>query len=138
MDHYKLLDHTADIGIDVWGETIENVFVHAARAMYDLIADINTIKPAIPFSVIVTALDKDELLQNWLSELLYYFHTKDILLSNFCIESMTPASIDCLAHGEKIDLSRHKLKHDIKAVTFHNLHIRESKSGFQTDIIFDV
>jgi SHS2 domain-containing protein len=137
MKHYKLIEHTADMGIAVWGDNLKDLFLHAAIAMYSLIVDISTIMPAASFPVDIQAMDIDELLKNWLSELLYYFNAKDILLSDFNIKALSNNRINSLASGEKIDQSRHVLKREIKAVTFHNLHIMQTKSGFQTDIIFD-
>jgi SHS2 domain-containing protein len=137
MKHYKLLGHTADMGITVWGDNLKGLFQHAAIAMYDLVADINTIRPVISFPVDIKAFDADELLRNWLSELLYYFHAKNILLSGFSIEVLSDTGIISMVSGEKTDSSRHVLKREIKAVTFHNLHIMQTESGFQTDIIFD-
>jgi SHS2 domain-containing protein len=137
MKYYRLLEHTADIGINVWGDSLEDLFEHAAGAMYSLITDINTVRPLMSLAIDMQASDKDELLRNWLSELLYYFHAKEILLSGFAIESLSETGICSFASGEKFDQSRHVLKHELKAVTFHNLHILQKKPGFQTDIIFD-
>jgi SHS2 domain-containing protein len=137
MKHYRLFGHTADMGITVWGDNLKDLFIHAACAMYDLVADISTIRPAISFPVHARALDIDELLKNWLSELLYYFHVKNLLLSGFSIDVLNDTDIISMVSGEKTDRSRHVLKREIKAVTFHNLHIMQTKAGFQTDIIFD-
>ena len=137
MKHYKLIEHTADMGIAVWGDNLKGLFLHAAIAMYSLVVDISAVRPAIYFPVDIQAMDIDELLRNWLSELLYYFNAKDILLSDFNIKVLSNNRITSLVLGEKIDQSRHVLKREIKAVTFHNLHIVQTKSGFQTDIIFD-
>ena len=138
MGYYKLLEHTADLGIKVWGESIRDLFIHSACVMYDMIADIKSIHPIVFFNVKAKGLDKDELLKNWLSELLCYFHLKDILLGRFDIKNISDNSIVSLAWGEKIDRKRHILKREIKAVTYHGLKIAKKGNKFQTDIIFDV
>jgi SHS2 domain-containing protein len=33
---YQIIDHTADLGIIVKGPDVKNLFIHAARAMTDL------------------------------------------------------------------------------------------------------
>ena len=138
MKNYELLEHTADLGIRVWGADLKGLFINAASAMYDLIADISSIKPAISINIKTEAQDKDELLKNWLSELLYHFHVKDILFSEFTINQIDDKSIVSIAKGEKIDRTRHDLKHEIKAVTFHNLKIKQENGKQATEIIFDI
>ncbi|NQT95699.1 MAG: archease [Candidatus Omnitrophica bacterium] len=138
MKHYEFLEHTADIGIRVWGDSFKELFIHSAKAMYELIADINLVKPESSFEVRVEAKDRDELLRNWLSELLYYFNVKEILLTDFVITELDDTHIISTASGEKIDPDRHNLKREIKAVTFHNLNIKEKNGEFATEIIFDI
>ena len=138
MRYYKLLEHTADLGVTAWGGSIKDLFINSACAMYDIISDIQFVDPLIPFHVKADGLDKDELLKNWLSELLYYFHVKNMLLGKFDIEHISDNNIISLVSGETIDKKRHSLKHEIKAVTYHNLKITKKGNRFQTDIIFDV
>lgn len=138
MKNYELLEHTADLGIRVWGTDLKELFINSAFAMYDLIADIDSVKQTISEEVEADAQDTDELLKNWLSELLYYFHVKDILFGGFSIKEISDKKIQSSAKGEKIDTKRHNLKHDIKAVTFHSLKIEEKNKKFTTEIIFDV
>jgi SHS2 domain-containing protein len=138
MGYYKQLDHAADVGIMVWGDGMKSLFINSARAMYDMITDIRAIKPVVSFHVQATGMDMEELLKNWLSELLYYFHTKDILLVDFDIKDISGNNIVSSVSGEGIDRKRHILKREIKAVTYHNLKIAKKGNRFQTDIIFDI
>jgi SHS2 domain-containing protein len=138
MANYALLEHTADLGIKVWGPSLNELFINAASAMYELIADTSTVISTESIEIKLEAQDKDELLRNWLSELLYYFNVKEMLLKEFSIESLNEKRISSLVKGEKIDLSRHELKREIKAVTFHGLMIKKETDRLQTDIIFDV
>jgi SHS2 domain-containing protein len=138
MGNYKLLEHTADLGVTVYGKGCKELFENAARAMYDLVSDIRFIRPLVVFRVKSEGIDKDELLKNWLSELLSYFHIKDILLSGFGIEKISDKSIISVVSGEKRDEKRHTLKHEIKAVTYHGLKIIKKGNRLQTNIIFDV
>ena len=138
MPPYELLEHTADLGVRVSGIGLKALFINSASAMYDLIADAGTIKPVNPIKIKAHAQNRDELLKDWLSELLYYFHVKAMLFSKFDIEALDGNNIAAVAFGEKIDSTRHSLRHEIKAVTFHNLHIHKTGNELSTDIIFDV
>jgi SHS2 domain-containing protein len=138
MGNYKLLEHTADLGVTVYGKGCKELFENAAFAMYDLISDIRFIHSLVVLRVKSEGIDKDELLKNWLSELLFYFHIKDMLLSSFDVEKINDKSIISVVSGEKRDKKRHTLKHEIKAVTYHSLKIIKKDNKFQTNIIFDV
>jgi len=138
MAYYKVLDHTADLGIRVWGISLQELFSNAASAMYEQITDIDRIQPSMSKKVKAQGLDRDELLKNWLSELLYYLHTKDIVFCSFKIDNLTDTGINSIAAGGEISRDIHVLKHEIKAITFHNLKIEESNNRLETDIIFDI
>ena len=138
VKNYEPLEHTADLGIRVWGAGLKELFINSASAMYELIVDINLVKPSLSVGVKAEALDMDELLRNWLSELLYYFNVKEILFREFLIKELGDKNIVSVARGEKIDLKKHDLRHEIKAVTFHRLKIEKKDNLFSTEIIFDV
>ncbi len=138
MKKYELLEHTADFGIRVWGKTLDELFINAAIGMYELIADISKITPGESVTVEVEAEDRDLLLRDWLAELLYYFNNKNMLLSEFKIHKIDDKYIKSEAKGENIDENKHDLLHEVKAVTYHRLHIEEKEGLLTTEIIFDV
>lgn len=138
MKKYELLEHTADLGIRVWGRTLPELFINAATGMCELIADVSDTIPRELVTVNINADDKDQLLRNWLSELLYYFNVKSMLLSEFKIYKIDDKHIKSEARGESIDEDKHQLRHELKAVTFHRLHIEKKQGLLTTEIIFDV
>ena len=138
MKKYELLEHTADFGIRVWGKTLDELFINAAIGMYELIADISKVTPRESVIVEVEADDRNLLLRDWLSELLYYFNNKEMLLSKFKIDKIDNEHIKSEAKGEYIDKNKHELLHEVKAVTYHRLHIEEKEGLLTTEIIFDV
>ncbi len=138
MSFYQLLEHTADLGIRVWGRDLKALFINSASAMYDLIVDAKTVRPVKHIKINAKAQDRDELLKNWLSELLYYFHVKDTIFCRFDIVRLDEKNVVSIVMGEKIDKDRHSLQHEIKAVTFHALNIHKTDNRLSTDIIFDI
>ena len=80
----------------------------------------------------------EELFLSWLSELLYQYNSKKIILKEFSIERLTEKSISANARGEKLDLQRHQLKTEIKAATYHQLRVQKLKDIWQAEVIFDV
>jgi len=138
MKKYELIDHTADIGIKVRGKSVGELFENAAYAMFDLIADLNRVKKREVLEVEIEGEGMDELLADWLRELLYKFNGERHLLKDFKIEEIDQKSLKARVRGEKLDLSRHSLKMEIKAVTYYGLEIKRTSEGWQAQVIFDV
>ncbi len=135
---YEVIDHPADLGLRVFGETREELFINAARAMFDRIADLDGVGDTTRRSVTVEAENPEELLVRFLSELLYLFTSQELLLSKFKIIRMDAQHLEAEARGEKFSPSRQQLKTEIKAVTYHGLRIDREETGWKAEVIFDV
>ena len=70
---YTFIDHTADVAADLTGRTVEELFASAAQAMTDTVTDLSSVRPVITQSVTVEAGAIEDLLVDWLNELLYRF-----------------------------------------------------------------
>lgn len=143
MKPYEILEHTADVGLRANGTTLKELFENAARGMFAVIAGGepgSKIKTEIQKTVRIRkeVEDLEELLVDWLSELLYFFDKEKILFTDFRISELNNGGVTGEAYGEKIDADRTSLQTEIKAVTFHGLRIEENAKGFSCNIIFDV
>ena len=138
MKRYELMDHTADIGIIVYGVELPETFSNAAYAMFDILTDIDRIKEKDRFNLQVSASDVEELLVTWLDELLYRYETERVIFKRFVIENMDETSLRAVAFGEKLDLLRHEVKLEIKSVTYHQLKVEKTDDGWRAQVIFDV
>ncbi len=138
MARYEIIDHTADIGIKVYGKTLEELFSNAAYGMFDIIADLEGLKPSTSIKIELEAADAEELLVAWLDELIYNFYTKQIIFSEFKIESLSDTNIKAEAFGKHIGDKKSRLKTEIKAATYHGLKIEEKNKNYEVQIIFDV
>ena len=140
---FKLLDHTADTGIIVYASTIEQLFERAAWAMFYVICDVTSVQNKISREIRVESDDLETLMLRWLSELNYLHSVKHELYCSFDIIKYENGSIEAKIGGEKIDLSRHQLKLEIKAVTYHCLKIekevkRSMSDSWRCQVLFDV
>jgi SHS2 domain-containing protein len=138
MKKYEFINHTADLGIRVWGESIKELFKNAAYSMFDTIADLNRVKLKKTMKVEIEKEELDELLADWLRNLLYKFNGDRYLLKEFKVETIDTQGLKAKVKGEKLDLSRHHLKREIKAVTYHGLEVKKADRGWEAQIIFDV
>ncbi|MFC1590489.1 archease [Candidatus Omnitrophota bacterium] len=138
MKRYEQIEHTADIGVKVYGKDLKGLFGNAAFAMFDILADLEGLKGSITLSFDLKADSPEELLQSWLDELLYNFYTKWIIFSEFKIERVSRDHIKAKAMGRHIGDNKNRLKTEIKAITYHDMKIQKTKSGYETTIIFDI
>jgi SHS2 domain-containing protein len=134
-ERYEIIDHTADIAIKTHGKNLEEAFENAAYAMFDIMADASSVKNVGEMKVEIDADDLGQLLVDWLSELLYICDVEDLLFSEFDVK-ISGSKLVGTAHGEKMDASRHGLKTDIKAVTYHMLEVNSDENFVQ--VLFDI
>ncbi|MEA3328392.1 MAG: archease [Candidatus Omnitrophota bacterium] len=135
---YELIDHTADIGIKAYGKNLKKLFVNAACGMFGILADLKNVRKEKEVEIKLEAPDVEELFLLWLGELLYQLNGKGIILKEFLIEELTGKRLVARVTGEKLNLKRHCLKTEIKAVTYHGLKVRKIKDAWQAEVIFDV
>ena len=134
---YRVLEHTADVGLVVYGNDLPQVFSNAARGMFSLLTDRRRVRAHRSFMVIVEATDLEGLLAAWLEELLFLFETEGALLREFRISRLEPTRLEAMARGEVLDPDRHAIKMGIKAVTHHQLKV-EHNDGYRAQVIFDI
>ena len=72
---YRYLDHTSDLGMEIFGRGLPDLFVNACYAMFDNILDLSTVSAAESRRVELRSATRDELFLDWLRELLFRFAT---------------------------------------------------------------
>jgi SHS2 domain-containing protein len=73
-EKYKLIDHTADFGIHVYGADPEELFANAAEALFDVITEVEGLKDNDSCNITVSGNDWSDLMINWLREVLYLWN----------------------------------------------------------------
>ena len=138
MKPYEIIEHTADIGIRVKGKDPAELFKDAGLAMFDIIAKRkpgkDTRLTTIPIEQ--TADNLEELFINWLNELLSLSATKEIIFTDFQMDSLNEHSLKAHAIGE--DVKNYEVDKEIKAATYHQLRLEKINSGWQVEVILDV
>lgn len=131
---FKPIDHPSDVGIIACGKTREEIFENAAYGMFASMANLDKVSPKQKFDIKVTGEDAENLLVNWLNELLFHEDAKKVLFKEFKIRKMTDTSLEAEVWGERINLNVHEMRRPVKAATYNQLHIDKN----QAKIIFDV
>ncbi len=135
MKKYEFIDHTADIGVRAYGKNLSEAFENAAVGMFDVISDTAKIDKIGEYVIELEADNIEQLLVDWLSELLYIHETKNVLLSGFKVK-LDKNKLRARVYGEGLDKKKHPIKSEIKAVTYHILEVNE-KEGY-VQVLFDI
>lgn len=135
---FRILEHTADIGFEALGATREEVFANAARALFHIIVELDSVELRQTVNLRVEGADPPSLLVNWLSELLYLQDTEGWLFREFTINSLSDKSLAAVARGEKADAARHQLKLLVKAITYHQLELQPTATGWRAQVYVDI
>jgi SHS2 domain-containing protein len=129
---------TADLMVEAWGETLEEVFASVARAMFNSMTPIEGIKWDETRSFEVEGDDLGALLFNFLDELLYIHEVELMVFSGFELAIDQDLNrLNAVCSGEHFDLGRHEQGIAIKAVTFHNMLIAKVESGWEIRVVLD-
>ena len=135
---YELVDHTADLGIRVWADDIKGLFEEAARALFDIITDLTKVEAHLKREIVIQGSSREELMVAWLNELLYLYEVERLLFRDFSIAEIDEGTVTGMANGEECDKARHPIKTEVKAVTYHQLEIKEHGERWQARVIFDI
>jgi len=141
MKEFEIIEHTADIGIMAYGKTKREVFINAAKGMFEIIAGgTKNLKENFYDKIKLEADNLEGLLFAWLNELLYISETKLVILNKFEIKDLSNNKIGAEVRGMKINRLGCKIKKEIKAVTYHRLEIKkDEESGlWSAQVIFDI
>lgn len=135
MESFKVLDHDADVRLEVYGASREELFENAARAMLSLIIDPGKVRPALEKRITVPG--NGELLINFLNELLFVWDVERFIPAEVTV-SFEGEGLAALIKGEPFDEDRHSIEVELKAVTYHKFAITETAGRFKATIIIDV
>jgi SHS2 domain-containing protein len=126
---YEYFEHQADIGVRGIGVTLVEAFEQVALAMFEIMVETKDLQPGKPDIMEITAANLEELLLEWLSELLYLKDVKGKMYGQFQIENMSDTSLIAKVYGEPINVTRHKLKLEVKAATWTQLRIQQANDN---------
>lgn len=136
---YRIFDHTADLGVEVFAGTREALYGGAVLALFDLLTDLETVRAGTTREVAVSGENPADLLVNFLREALFAWNGEGFLMKSCLVREAGPRRIMALLRGEAFDPARHRIKQEIKAVTYHQAEVWQPPAGgWGARVIFDV
>ncbi len=140
MKPYALLDHTADLKVEIYGRDLKELFANAGFMIFDMMVDLKKVREARREEVNLISSDLSELFLDWLRELLYLFSAKGFVTRRVEIEALGSdnAHLSAFIYGEDYDPKRQGLKIEIKTPTYHQYSIEQTIAGYKATVVFDV
>jgi SHS2 domain-containing protein len=142
MGKYRFLEDVAiaDAAFLAEGETLEELFEVCAQATFEVMADTKTIQHKHKEEIKLAGKNPEELLFDWLADLIYLKDSKYMLFNKFDIEIQKKNGYSLVAEvwGEPADQQKHKVRVDVKAVTYHQLEVKQKKDKWIAKVILDI
>lgn len=161
---FKIIQHTADVGLEVYGKNYKEIFLNAAFGLLKIICPVR--KKAPPFmrgnkyfrrvktqpeisngvyqnksitqkhrmKIIIEGLDYENLLVKWLNEIIYQIYVNKKIFSKFQIKQLNQKKLFAVAFYDFV----HTITKEVKSATYHNLNIKKNNGLLKTKIIFDI
>lgn len=134
----ELVDHTADLEVHVAAPTLDDALAEAGAAFFEVIAgDLSQIRPRTSRTFDVPAACPLDVLHEWLAALHAAFEIDRMLFHDFA-PRVRDGRLHGTATGEPYDATRHRLAHEVKAVTRHRLSLRPTPAGWEATFVVDV
>jgi SHS2 domain-containing protein len=138
MKRFEILDHTADIGLVIYGENLKALFENAGEAFFRLITDLRKVRRRVERRINIGGESLDRLMVDWLSELLYLHDVENLLFQRFKVESVGKDGLKAIVKGEAFREGVHVIKTEVKAVTYHRIEVRQENGRWRAQIILDL
>ncbi len=135
---YEVFEHTADLGLRVRARDLNELFADAGKGLFSIIVEnLADVQPEQSASIRIEGQDREYLLFDWLNELLYRFDSGHLVLSQFEVQ-VDDAGLNATVRGEPLDPDRHRLDHEVKAITYHGLKVKQAADEWEAEVIVDI
>ena len=106
-----------------------------------MVKNLDSVKHKVEKKFTVEGDNAEKLLFNFLQEIIFYKDAELLLFNKFDLDIVPKKSklqLSVKAYGEKLDMKKHELLVDVKAVSLHKFEVKETKDGWVASVILDV
>ena len=134
---YKFLEHTADVKFRAYGETLEKAFVNSSEALVHSICQ-DEIKKSKIKKISIKGKNLENLLYNFLEELIYLFDSEQFILAKIKSLKLNEKELILNAELEGENAKNYEIYSHIKAVTYNEMFIKKEKGFWVCQVVLDV
>ena len=135
---YRVVKSSSELAVKVSGKSQAEVLANSAFALFDLMTDIDKVQVEESLPVEVEGIDGDDLMVNWMRELLYLYQGSGYLLKEFEIRETGPSHVRAEGKGEKFDPDRHEIHRDIRAVVYRQCRMGKTGDRWTAQVTFEL
>lgn len=140
MGQWKEFTHTADVGIEVYGKSLDDLFQTGGEAFAELTTDPKTIKTNKSVKITIKEDELEFLFKEFFDELLFLLETKDLIFTKFSGWKIVPGKgLQVTAKGGLWDVDVHESRTEIKQTTYAMLTVKQINDDlWYGKVLFDV
>lgn len=136
LNNYDYFDHEADIGIIGRGDTLENAFIQAARAVFAYMVDLDKVQPQQTIHIEFIEEDPEFALVEWLNALLAEARQAGLVFSQFTLQRKNNHWLGT-AQGEPWRESLERGT-EVKGATLTMLSVKQHIHTYEARCVIDV
>lgn len=132
--------NSGDFKLKVKGKTLSELFSRAGKKFSAAQVNLEKLKTRRSLKITVSGESLEELLFNFLSELIFIKDTQGFLGKEFetSVSKTKLWKLKGEIKGEEIKLDPALLKTDVKAATYHQLQVIKNKNGWKASAVLDL
>jgi SHS2 domain-containing protein len=139
---FKYLENVAiaDTCFEAYGKTLNEMFENSALAVSDCMVNLKEIKQKVKREIKLESDKLDNLLYDFLSEIVYIKDTDGLLFSKYkvIVKEGKKFTLNATCYGDIIRRDKQELRNDVKAITMHMFEIKKEKNKYQSTVVVDI
>lgn len=134
----SFFDHTADMGIRIAATSREELVVGAIEGLYRAIGRLEGEGEARQVSYELRGEDDAGLLRDLLTEVLFLFELEKRILVEPRVGAFRNGRLVVGGKSLRVDAARSEFHREVKAITYHELAVRQVVDGWEATVIVDI
>jgi len=133
-EKFRFLEHTGDFKFKVSGVTLNEIFENTVLAISAYLSPDKKVKSVKGKTLEVSGKDYESLLYNFMDEILFLLDSKGFVPAKASV-TMRGFNLKAELYG---DSAKNYAIQAIKAATYAEMYIKETKSGWEAQAVLDV
>ena len=135
---YRIFSRSSDLAVKVFGKSQADLFANSAFALFDVLTEVDKVEVNDHLTLEVEGADRDDLMVNWMRELLYLYQRSGYLLKEFVVREVKDNYIRGEVSGEKFDPDRHEIQREIRAVVSHQSRMEKTGDQWTAQVVLEL
>ena len=135
---YRLLEHTADMGIEARAESCLKVLEEVARGLTVILFGNSPASANVVTKIHLREEDPVELMVAWLNEILYWCEQHNLVSAASRIDALEEGELWATLSGEPFDQKRHHVERQVKAITYYQACLEETSGAWHAKVYVDL